>query len=395
MAWFRRKKEQRAIESVPWDTGDGVPRSRMTEQRALALAPVYAANRHIADTVSTLPLDAYRNLGDVRQPMSSLPQLFRDMQTTGQLGPWLYQAVTSLGLRGNAVGYITARDGLGFPTAITWLAMCDVTVNDRNPAVPVWYWRGRQLDPTELVHIPWFCVPYRTLGLSPIEAFALTVGHDAQQYGADWFRNGGFPPGTFKNNAQTVDAAAADIIRSRLTSSIRKREPLVYGNDWDYNAITVPPEQAQFIETLKLSATQIATIYGIAPEEIGGESPNSMNYTNEEARLRRRMSDLRPWLVRLEQAFSAILPERQYVKFNADATVRADLLTRWQVHKIRREIGAANIDEIRALEDEPPLPDGAGTSYAPLSTSSPAVAARSNGHSSSPPAMKEFHHVES
>jgi len=330
---------------------------------------VYAANRFLGDQISSLPLQPFRRLGDVRERLNTLPQLFRLLDDDGVLNDWVFVCVTSLALRGNAVGLITQRDGMGFPVAITWLSMDDIYVDDQYFPRPVWYWKGHWIDSDEIVHIPWFKIAGRTLGLSPIEAFALTVtaGLESQKFGTDWFQAGGVPPGAFKNSAKTVDSTESDIIKNRLVSAMRTRKPLVYGNDWDYTPFTVPPEQAQFIESFKLSANQIAAIYGIAPEEIGGEAANGMTYMNEEHRELRRMADCRPWLDRLERKFGSWLPERQFVRFNIDAVMRVDLKTQLEVFKLEREIGFACIDEQRALKDRPPLPDGQGQDYTPLS----------------------------
>jgi HK97 family phage portal protein len=236
------------------------------------LAPVFAANRHLADNISTLPLKAYRKIGDRREPMGNLPQLFQFLEDEGTLVDWLTRAVYSLAIFGNAIGFITNRDGFGFPTGVMWRPRSEFFVDDdSNPSRPQWYWNGRKVDREEFVHIPWLTVPGKTLGLSPLEAFALTVdsGLKAQEYGKDWFANGGVPPGTFKNSAKTLDAKASQIIRERLAATIRTKQPLVYGSDWDFNPIMIPTEQAQFVETQKLTANQIASIYGIAPEEIG------------------------------------------------------------------------------------------------------------------------------
>ena len=71
-------------------------------------------------------------------------------------------------------------------------------------------------------------------------------------------------------------------------------------------------------------------------------------------------------MVRLEEAISAfMMPRPQYVKFNADALIRVDTKTRHEIYQIDRNIGLRNIDELRALEDEEPLPDGQGQSYPP------------------------------
>jgi HK97 family phage portal protein len=372
---FWRRKEKRDITEVPWDVG--APLSQpVTQDRALALAPVYAASRHLADLVSTLPLQAYRRGVETREPMSAMPQLFRLLADEGDLGDWLFTATTSLTLRGNAVGLITSRDGFGYPTSVTWVPMDSIYVDDSTFPRAQWYYNGRKINREEIVHVPWFKIAGRTLGLSPIEAFALTItsGLEAQKFGNDWFEAGGVPPGTFKNSEATVDQAQADIIKARLVTAIRSRKPIVYGKDWEYSPVTIPPEQAQFIETMKLSANQIAAIYGIAPEEVGGEASNSLTYSNEEHRQRRRLADARPWLVRFETKFSSWIPEVQYVRFNLDAPIRVDVMTRTQVFEIERRIGLASIDEQRALTDRPPLPNGAGKDYTPLATKAAAAA---------------------
>jgi HK97 family phage portal protein len=365
---FRRQVEERAVTSVPWESGGVLRPAAVTQERALALTPVYAANRFLADTISTLPLKSYRQVGDTRQPMSSMPQLFQFLTEDGTLIDWLCKSVTSLALQGNAIGVITSRDGFGFPTGVEWRPRHEFSVNDDVPGRPVWYWMGRRIDRSEILHIPWLTIPGRTLGLSPIEAFALTVagGIAAQTYGNEWFDNGGVPPGTFQNQAQEVPQQVADEITDRLVAKIRSRRPLVYGRDWKYDAISVPPEEAQFVETLNLTANQIAAIYGIAPEEIGGVPANSLTYNTEELRMTRRLADVRPWLERLEAGFSSVLPERQYVKLNAAAVIRGDLMTRYRAYQIARQIGLLNIDEIRAYEDLAPLPNGLGKDPSPL-----------------------------
>lgn len=355
------------MESVPFNMVPSLTGANVAPSTALSLASVYAANRLLAQSISTLPLHAYRRSDDSRVPMNSLPQLFAQLVAAGELVPWLHRCVTSLGLRGNAYGLIINRDGFGFPTQIEWLDPGMVLVDDRQ-GKRGWLWNGREIPLEDMVHIPLFAMPGQKVGLSPISAYAQTlgIGLQAQTYASDWFAAGGFPPGTFQNEEKTVTQEEAEVIKARLVNAIRTHSPLVYGNDWKYNPIQVPPEEAQFVETMKMTTNTIASVYGIPPEMIGGESGSSMTYANvEQQQINFVMFTLRPWLVLLETAFSALLPDRQYVKFNSDALIRADLKTRWEVNKIRFDMGAANIDEIRAQEDQPPLPNGQGQKYGP------------------------------
>jgi len=381
-----RQVEQRDITSVPWDVG-GSRYTVVNTDQALSLVPVFASVRLLASQIASLPLHAYRKVGDTRTRIAT-PSLFTQPAAKGTLYDWLHRCVTSLALRGNAYGLITRRDANEYPTMVEWLHPDDVWVDDLAPSGPgsytnpIFYWQGRIIPAEDLLHIAWFTVPGRVCGLSPIAACASTMstGLSAQTYTADWFNNGAVPPGEFRNTAKTVNQTEADIISARLNAAIKRRKPLVYGNDWEYKAIAVSAHEAKFVETLKLNATQVANIFGIPPEMVGGEAGGSLTYnTTEQNGINFVKFTLRPWLELLEQAFTALTPRPQYLKFNVDALLRADLAGRMAAYKTAREIGLNNIDELRALEDEPPLPGGTGQSYAPLGAGAAPPAATRTG----------------
>jgi HK97 family phage portal protein len=350
---------KRAISSLPWASGGGWP--VMGGERALALVPLFACVRILADQVASLPVQTYRKLGDRRQPMPALPQLLQSPAARGTLFDWLHRAMVSLALRGNAYGLIVQRDGFGFPTQIEWLHPDDVWVDEQRPTLPLYYWMGVEVPREDIMHIPWFVMPGKVVGLSPVAAFATTIGVGlaAVDYGKSWFDGGGTPPATMKNNQKTLNPQEAAEIRDRLMASIRAGKPLVYGMDWDFTALKVNPEESQFIETMRLNAAQIAAIYGVPPEMVAGESGASMTYANvEQQAIRMETMTLRPWLVRLESALSAQLPERQFMRFNADAMIRTDLLTRYRAHASALDKQWRTVNETRAIEDLPPVPWG-------------------------------------
>jgi HK97 family phage portal protein len=258
---------------------------------------------------------------------------------------------------------------------VEWLPMDWVQVVDSMPygrgsfVNPIWYVLGHEVDPTDIVHIPWFTIPGKVLGLSPIGAFASMASTSlaAQEYMEAWHATGGVPPGTFKNTAKKVDQDEAAIIKARLVQAIKSRQPIVHGSDWDYTAITVPAYEAQFIATLKLGATQIAAIYGVPPEMIGGETGGSMSYSSPEQReIELIQLTLKPWMATLESHLSMLIPRGQCVAFDSDALIHLDPLTRWSIAEKARLIGGMNIDEIRNKERMAPLPDGKGQDYTPL-----------------------------
>ncbi len=363
---FRRNtraqpEEKRAIDSVPWwpDGGYGSP---VSPERAASLIPVFASVRILSDNIASLPLEPFRDNKSGMKPTTFLPDLFfYSPSSYDNIFQWLQKCVVSLTLRGNAYGLIVARNDAGFPTQIEWLHPDDVTIDETSPSRPVWYYKGTVVPTEDMFHIPWIAMPGRVVGMSPMQLFAQTigVGLSATDYGKRWFDNGGTPPSVLKNAEQLVGPEDASEIRKRAAKSIAAGTPLVLGKDWTFEAIRVSPEESQFIATMKLNATQIAAIYGVPPEMVGGETGSSMTYsTVEQNSINLATLTLRPWLVRLETAFNEITPSTQAVRFNVDSMIRTSTLTRYQANVLA--LNWASIDEIRAQEKMPPLPDGEG-----------------------------------
>jgi hypothetical protein len=67
------------------------------------------------------------------------------------------------------------------------------------------------------------------------------------------------------------------------------------------------------------------------------------------------------WIIRLERAFSFLLPRPQYLKFNVDALQRADLKTRYDAYRVAlgANVPFLEVDEAREKEDLPPMPKSA------------------------------------
>jgi HK97 family phage portal protein len=74
---------------------------------------------------------------------------------------------------------------------------------------------------------------------------------------------------------------------------------------------------------------------------------------------------LNPWITRLEEAFNQLLPRGQFLKFNVNGLLRGDAAARGTYYQTLGQLKAIHINEIRALEDMPPLPDGDAPPPAP------------------------------
>jgi HK97 family phage portal protein len=385
------RTEQRAIGGTPWqpwldsrmrfDVGGPVHPNRQMNyglDTALGLPALYSGAKILADSAAQLPLHVYQRNRSGRRIKYNGPSVFDKPSVLGTSFDWIFTAVSSLVLQGNAWGLITGRDGYGYPTGGEWIPAEVVEVEEDqdqplNPLRTKIYAYGREMKwfgpSKELFHVKGFSTAGRVEGFSPLSMFALTIasGMSAADYGRTWFDSGGFPPGTFQNSEMEVDPDDAAKIRAMLVSSLRRREPLVFGRDWDYTPVTVPPGEAQFIDAMQLNATQIAAILNLPPNRVGGKTGDSLTYATVESNTLQIIEALTPWLCRLEQAFSDdLLPRNRVTEFNTDALLRTDLQTRMQIYQIQRTIGMLTIDEIRERENLEPYEDEQGNETIPL-----------------------------
>jgi HK97 family phage portal protein len=358
--WARRMLgvARRAITSLPWSHG-GDSVSAVNSSAALSLIPYFACVRLLSEQISSLPLSVYQETS--KQPVKVKQSLFDRPSAVGTTDRWVKQYVASLAMRGNTYGLIVARDALGFATQVELLHPDEVHVDESMPTLPRYYWRGQEVPRESMHHTAWFVEPGRVKGLSPIAQFArsIGIGLEATNYGATWFEHGGTPPGTFQNKQRTLTTDQAEAVSQRLDAAIKRRKPLVYGADWAYESLQVSPEESQFIQTMKLNATQMATIYGIPPELVGGESGGSLTYDNPvmDGLALYRMT-IRPWLELLEDNFDLLLPDGQYAEFNPDALLRGDTKSRYEAHQIALTARFMTINEVRKLEGLPPIDGG-------------------------------------
>lgn len=350
----------RSITSLPWIAGGDHP-SRRRDDDALSLVPFYAAVRILSEQISSLPWKAYRVGRDgVRRPFK-LPDLIRKPLPTLTFVAWVRQLVVSLCLRGNAYGYILEFDNRGQPKQVHWLNPDEVYVDEMNPLQPRYQWLGVEIPLDRIIHIALFVKPGKVAGLSPVSNFAdsIGVGLKAADFGATWFDHGGHPPGTFKNTIKTITPEQSREISNRLENAMLKRKPLVFGSDWEFTALRVSPEEAQFIQTMKLNANHMAAIFGVPAERVGGEPGGSLTYDSpvQSGEDLHRFT-IRPWLVLLEDAFSSRMASAVEFEINADALYRADISGRYTAHSAALTAGFMTVNEVREIEGLPPVEGG-------------------------------------
>jgi HK97 family phage portal protein len=371
MSLLFRGQESRSWTSpppIPPNSQTGTYGTRSTDvsstEGAMRKIAIASSVRLVASVMTSLPIDVYSGSGDSHKPIKT-PSWLEDLGGDGYgLEDWIWRAVYSWGLRGNVLGTTIDRDTVtGKPRTISLHHPDDVTVSTANgydDGRPTWMYRGTPLPTDRVFHRRIFPVPGCIMGASPIRQHALTIGAglSAEQFGAQFFLDGGHPTAIFQNKTKTLDANKTATIKERFTAVLRgNREPIVLGADWDYKQIQINPTDSQFLETGRYTSAECARIYGPGmPEILGYETGGSMTYANIEQRATDLLTfTLDPWLVRMERLLSSLLPNPQYVKFERKALLRTDMLTRYQAHQIALQNDWEVINEVRDVEDMAPV----------------------------------------
>jgi HK97 family phage portal protein len=210
------------------------------------------------------------------------------------------------------------------------------------------------------------------VGLSPVRQcrVALGLSQTLQEHAAGFFANGARPGGILRLQRFGVPApgvaapdGAGDLEQLRDTwnqshrGTANAHRIAVVSGEVDFTPLSMPMDDVEFLEQRKLSAVEVARVFRVPPHIIGASSGDSLTYSTVESQALDFVKfSLRPWLVAIEQAFSAdtdLFPPGAYVEFLLDALLRADSKTRAEVYTAALDpiSGWMTRAEVRRLEN--------------------------------------------
>ena len=370
MSIFRRPREVResvsAVELIPRRYGTSRFSEPVTQSTAPQVVAYGAAVNLLATVVASLPLEVFQGKGRTQRPVRK-PAWLDDPAAEGYgLEDWLKQWITSAAYTGNVVLHVVARDGNGNPNVVDVVDTSTVTVHS-DGGRRIWMIGQKQVPSSDIVHYRRWPQPGSRFGLSPIERHATAFGLalSAERFGQQWFADGAHPSQVLTTE-QPIDATTAASIKSRMLDALQgSRGPAVLGSGLKLSQFQVAPEESQFLETQQFTAAQVCRILGPGIAEIlGYKTGDSMTYKNREQLALDLLSyAIDPWLVDLERQLSRMLnvggtaTTGSWVRFNRNALLRTDLLTRYQAHRIA--LGPMEpwetANEVRDFEDQQPI----------------------------------------
>ena len=134
----------------------------------------------------------------------------------------------------------------------------------------------------------------------------------------------------------------------------------ILGGGFQYQPLSVPLEQLQFLEMKKYSTEEIARIYQVPPAMIGMESNTA--YSNYEQQvLQFHQGCILPWVRRIELEVERKLlrgDRNLQCHFDVDTLLRADSENRAKFYHSLLQDGVMSINEVRGREGLGPVDGG-------------------------------------
>ncbi len=341
---------------------------------ALGISATWACVNLLAGTIGSLPLMVYREKNGRREVYKEhrLYPLLHDSPNRWQTAVDFWGFIQgSLELYGNA--YAEKRTlGTGISSLIP-IAPESMTVRRTSREGLEYEWTDNGVrtiaDAGRVLHI-------RGFGGGPVggastlavcgRAFSAAL-HTEASAGA-MFRNGVRPSGVLsidKSLTREQRQLAESLLQDKFAGAMNDGRPMLLDNGMKWEQLAINPHDAQMLESRQFSVEEICRIFGVPPHMVG-HTDNSTSWGTglEQQTLGFQKFTLRPRLERIEQAADKQLLTPQdrangvTIEFNLEGLLRGDSAARAQFYREMTGIGAMTINEVRALENLPPVTGG-------------------------------------
>ena len=364
--------------NVSFDTASGIP-------------AVMACMRLISETAASLPLEVYQKVdGVLQEPDSLIAQANllgrepNEQSTAFQVWSHVFMSMLGWGnaflLKSKSRGEVVALYPID-PSRVTprvedgeivFQIRTDHQPHDPNETV---------LTKDDILHIPGLLLTDPYIGVSPIGVHRHALGNAIaqQEFSGRFFANDGSPGGVISVTGQMTKEKREEIreaweSRHRGNSASHRVAVLTGGATFDTVGINL--RDAQFIEGQEASARDICRIFGVPAGMLDAQAFNSR--TTPEEDMSRFLLRLTPWLRRVESAVETdkdLFPDVDVpgepdndpcVRFETNHLVRADISARFGAFTSARQGGWMSANEIREMENLPPVEGGDTVQVTPV-----------------------------
>lgn len=349
--------------------------SKVTPESALAVPIVQNCVTLLAESIAQLPLELYHRTGNGQRDAAINHPLYDVLryQPNGFQTPYEHREGSQLaaGLRGNSYSFMERRDD-GNVTALWPIHNDKVTVYKGGDMLP-YYQVGTFPDRfpmRQIHHVRWHSHNFYE-GLSPIMLHAEAVGlaQAVRQYTGKSFANGASVSGVIERPREAPaikDQGSIDRVLDQWGNKFggmdNAKKVAMLQEGMTFKAVSMTNVDAEIIGVLKLSGVDCARIYKIPLPMVNDLDKANYN-TIEQLLIQFVVFSLLPWVKRHEQSMMRdfLLPKDRrdyFIEFNLSGLMRGDQKSRYEAYAIGRQWGWLSVNDIRRLENMPPVAGG-------------------------------------
>lgn len=322
---------------------------KVNEMSALGISSVLSAISLIADSISILPIKTIRYDGD-KKVFTEKPKIFDKPNANQTIFEVIHQIITSLLMHGNSFVLID-RDRQGRPIAMTPLHSDRVTVEMNNGRKT--YTIGTQsnkriLTDENILHFKWFSYPGDLIGVSPLRVNGNTYGlalamerHISQFYG-----QGGTPSSILETDRDLTSEQAKFLQENWQLTHNRNRKPAVLTGGLKWKSISAGAGD-ELIQAREQIVNEVARIFRV-PAHLINSKDGSNVYSNIESNgLAFIRHTLLPYIRRIEDGLTTLLPGKQVIKLDTEEYARGDMFSRVRTYQVAISSGLMTPNEAR------------------------------------------------
>lgn len=341
----------------------------VSEETALTFSAVYGCVRIISETLASFPAYVYKWVGQGKEIDFSHPlfPLVHDEASPIHTSYELRELVQASALLwGNGYAKII-RDSNYRPIALDFIPPSKVEPFVSKVAPGIYYKiqdTGEIIPQRDMIHIHGISFDGIS-GKSPIQVAKENIGLALamERFGGDFFLNNASFGGTLSHPGKLSPNARKNLEESlikKYTGEGNRFKSLILEEGMKFDAIGIPPEQAQWLSSRKFQIEEISRVFGV-PLHLLSSLDRSTNNNIEAQGVEFVTHTMRPWAIRWESELNRKLFREQekgkyFTRLNMNALLRGDSASRATYFGKMVEDGIMTRNEVRLLEDLNPLP---------------------------------------
>lgn len=345
-----------------------------TSAKAIENADVFTAVQMIASDIASLPL--HKHTHGIKEYHDSLATLF-NVKPNSYYNAYQLKFIMVANALLNGESFVeVVRDKQGKPAELFHIKNSEISYRqDQSTGFKLVYEiqngkKTRRVQADDVLHIRFFSLD-GIRGISPISSLRedIEAQKNSKKFLSNFFKNGTNNGGKLIYKGGKLSKEAREKLKSEWqkanSGTDEAHKVVVLDETMDYEAIEIPKETLEILNTSNHSTEQVAKAFKIPRHKFGLQTSNMKL---EEMNMDYLVSTLQPYLSSITNEINFKLIDDHKInhisyKFNTDNYKTIDSETKVKNVRSQLEMGVINLDEARQEFGKEALADGLGQKH--------------------------------